>query len=698
MKKKASIAWSFASALVISSLFVGTTLGATKARAMTTEEKAFATAVDTGTYAYDIDRTLSNTMGTVDMPLGEAWRPAGSDAEHEAANYLKNEMRRIGLKNVQKEGFPVQGYTFRGASVQIMTPTAGAVMLGTGYGGIPGTPAGGVTAPAVYVGIGAKADYAGKDVTGKIVLVDVNTTEMNWLHIPAYEAELHGAAGIIVHWVEFQTMDNSVATFDSMSRPNVPVVGVSNIDFATLKTASENGATVTMKSDATINPNATSYNVVGYIPGTTDPDKLIIIGAHYDKWWYGASDDSGGIAQMLAVAKAMVDSNYKPTHTIVFLATAAEEYGWSNTNFDWAIGSYAFTKNHPDWAGKTLAYFMLDNGAGIKGATTIAADGSPEMYSFRKSVAPVLDEYFSNTAPWSAYYTKSSASYALPTTWGDEFSFGASGIPTMSIITSGALTLDDFYHTQMDDMNSMSAESLGMATIANGVTMIRLDRANVLPFNMDTWGKDLDSHLKQNTIQNEGIDVQPINTAILNFRNAASDVWTKIQGNTDPATRDEVNKLLLKTEKKVASELITVGGYDFESYPHEHYQTDAPALRKGLQTLNNGNVQKTLENLRNVNGMWEGSQISRQVYEEMVIGRHNPNRTDLFWATGRMATFTDLYDTYFSIAATGNTNENVAALTAKHDQAVNNLEDALNKEITTLTEATALLREIENAL
>ncbi|NIQ75409.1 MAG: hypothetical protein GWN80_07825, partial [Gammaproteobacteria bacterium] len=42
--------------------------------------------------------------------------------------------------------------------------------------------------------------------------------------------------------------------------------------------------------DAQINYNGRSYNVYGYIPGTTHPDEYIIIADHYDKHWYGALD------------------------------------------------------------------------------------------------------------------------------------------------------------------------------------------------------------------------------------------------------------------------------------------------------------------------------------------------------------------------------------------------------------------------
>lgn len=694
MKKKAI--WSFASAVVISSVLVAPAHGAT--RVLTEEERAFATAVGSGTYAYEVTERMSNEMGTFDMPLGEAWRPAGSDAEHEAATYIKQEMQRIGLQNVKKESFPVHGYTFNGASVKIAGSSE--EMLATGFGGIPGTSAEGLTAQAVYVGLGTAADYEGKDVTGKIVLVDMDPEEMNWLHIPHYEAERRGAVGLIVHWIGYQNMEGSVVTFDSMSRPTVPAVGVSHENFESVRTAAESGSSVTMICDATVDMNATSYNVVGYIPGTTYPDQYIIVGAHYDKWWYGAADDSGGIGQVLAIAKAMIDSGYRPAHTMVFVANGAEEFGWTDTNFDWAIGSYAHIKrHHPDWPGKTLAYFNLDEGSGIIGQKTISAGGTPELYNFRQSMLPALDHYFSKTAPWSAYYQPSSASYVLPTTWADEFSFGSAGIPTMNVIATGAdMTLDDGYHTQMDSMEYISAEALALSAIANGALMMRLDGSNVLPFNFETIGDDLDGTVKRAVLRAEDIDPQSFNAALRDFKDAAHDLWVKIQASGNPAGKDTANTLILSAEKKLGSELITVGGYDEVLYPHEHYQNDAPALRKAVEALEAGNARKAMRSLQNVYGMYEGVQVSRPVYKEMVIRRHDPDRTDLFWATGRLARFSDVYDEYFDILDDEDYSNDIEALGRKHEQAKNRLSRSIESETATLTQATALLRAAEHAL
>ena len=358
-------------ALIISMSLIAFTpiYGAKPPKALLTEEEiAFAEAVGVGEYAYEINEIYAWQYGEFEWPEGsgkEAWRIAGSDAENAYADYLVAEMNTIGLEDVAKEPFDVHAYNYGGASVQVISPVLGDEWLACGYSGLPGTPPEGITAEIAYVGLGTKYDYEGKDVEGKLVLVDVSEEDMYWLQYPHYEAELHGAIGMVVTWVEYGLLEGSVVTHDSECRRTIPAVCISheNADYLKSLVASEDSVEVKIWCDAEVDLDGTSYNVYGYIPGSTYPDELIVIGDHYDKYWYGASDDGSGVARLLGVAKAFVDSGYQPLRTLVFVAHGAEEYGWSDTEFAWAIGAwYTIYEQHPEWVGKTLAYFNLEGG------------------------------------------------------------------------------------------------------------------------------------------------------------------------------------------------------------------------------------------------------------------------------------------------------------------------------------------------
>jgi hypothetical protein len=77
----------------------------------------------------------------------------------------------------------------------------------------------------------------------------------------------------------------------------------------------------------------TSRNIIGYLPGKTDPSSIVIIGAHYDSFADpssrvsapGADDNASGTAAVLEAAKIM--SQYSFAHSIKFVLFSAEEWG-----------------------------------------------------------------------------------------------------------------------------------------------------------------------------------------------------------------------------------------------------------------------------------------------------------------------------------------------------------------------------------
>jgi hypothetical protein len=75
----------------------------------------------------------------------------------------------------------------------------------------------------------------------------------------------------------------------------------------------------------------TGVNFIGRLVGA-DPGRVIVVTAHYDhvgvrdgEVFNGADDNASGTAALLAMARAMAGTT--PTHTILFVATDAEESG-----------------------------------------------------------------------------------------------------------------------------------------------------------------------------------------------------------------------------------------------------------------------------------------------------------------------------------------------------------------------------------
>jgi hypothetical protein len=105
---------------------------------------------------------------------------------------------------------------------------------------------------------------------------------------------------------------------------------------------STNGAEI-LSATLKINPNAKfylkqscktfedvlSYNVVGEITGSENPEKIMVVGGHLDSWDLGdgSHDDGAGCVQSMEVLEIFKKLNYKPKNTIRVVLFMNEENG-----------------------------------------------------------------------------------------------------------------------------------------------------------------------------------------------------------------------------------------------------------------------------------------------------------------------------------------------------------------------------------
>jgi len=90
-----------------------------------------------------------------------------------------------------------------------------------------------------------------------------------------------------------------------------------------------------VKIDSFICEDLWQYNVITTLEGTSSPDSICILGAHYDSYTGsynhkndpGADDNGSGVAATLEIARLMKKEGFQPKSTIQFIAFAAEELG-----------------------------------------------------------------------------------------------------------------------------------------------------------------------------------------------------------------------------------------------------------------------------------------------------------------------------------------------------------------------------------
>lgn len=209
-----------------------------------------------------------------------------------------------------------------------------------------------------------------------------------------------------------------------------------------------------------------SRNVIGIIPGISEIDNYIVIGAHYDaqgmggiislntdtepKVHPGADDNASGTAGILELAHYF--SENRPERTLVFIAFSGEELG--------LLGSRYFVSNSTLPDGEILAMVNLDmigrmedNELSIMGTGT--ASGWPEM----------IEEANTDSLNINQVSTGRGAS--------DHTSFYEQNIPVLHYFTG---THPD-YHTPGDTADKVNTE--GTAKVVRHVkrVLIKLDGA-----------------------------------------------------------------------------------------------------------------------------------------------------------------------------------------------------------------------------
>ncbi|MET0401224.1 MAG: M28 family peptidase [Cystobacter sp.] len=96
-------------------------------------------------------------------------------------------------------------------------------------------------------------------------------------------------------------------------------------------------------------PFATS-NIIAELPGSTRPEEIVLVGAHYDAFYAGADDNTSGVAAVLEVARVL--SGYRFERTLRFVAFDFEEYG--------LVGSADFVAAQKGVPERLVAALVLD--------------------------------------------------------------------------------------------------------------------------------------------------------------------------------------------------------------------------------------------------------------------------------------------------------------------------------------------------
>lgn len=322
----------------------------------------------------------------------------GSKAEQEGAHYIAGKLKEIGVPSVEMLPFKTCKYQFNGAKIDLsngLKKKDGRVIEAYGYAS-PGTDANGITAELIDMGTSYKENYSDIDAKGKIVVIKgMDGLEGENVTEQLEEAQLHGAAGILIYMVDDILDDEMIRVQYPRFIATIPVLAISKSDGEYLKVLIRNnpGMEMTMTVDADYEPEGgTSYNVLGIIPGSVSEEQIVFT-AHLDHYFKCLQDNMSSCATVLGIAKAMIDSGYKPNRTICFVFHASHECGLADSKFNYIFGAYKMAHEiHPEWRGKTIAQINFEYTA-LKLKTLSAVSGlgcNRNILNYREYAPPLV--------------------------------------------------------------------------------------------------------------------------------------------------------------------------------------------------------------------------------------------------------------------------------------------------------------------
>lgn len=285
-------------------------------------------------------------------------------------------------------------------------------------------------------------------------------------------------------------------------------------------------------------PDRTIRNIFATLPGM-DPDQpSVVVGCHYDAWYYGASDPCSGTAAVLEAAAGLSElarSGWKPKRSITFAFWDGEEFGMFGST-KWVEENLNSRKNDP------AAYVNVDSAyrakefvgnvmPGLRGALDVA---------LAKVNDPMTGKRISD----------SRGEFQIPGFSSDTSPFLAlAGAPTAEI---GFGRMYSMYHSIYDNLTWMNqygdpdySYHAALAKILS-LYVMQLSSNDLLPYRFS----ELTAYTKQtlfNLNPTENL-LKPLNAAVDEFDQVAGRVDSMIAShkNSSTASATKINALFVK--------------------------------------------------------------------------------------------------------------------------------------------------------
>ena len=300
-------------------------------------------------------------------------RLPGTGYDRETMELLKTEFERLGLDTeyvpftIPEDWTPVSwqaGFTVEGERKAFESVFPVGKTAATGPEGI--------SAEAVWVGIGAAPDFIDRDVKGKAVVIYSMFVPGGRSHSASRRAGIFNAnmraskfgAAMIVNVMGVP----GNAQFNPLGAPpadlGVPLVTISQDEGFRLRDilGQGKGVNIDLKLDIKNRKNVKTANLLARLPGVSTEE--VVIAAHTDGFFQGAMDNAAGLASTLEMARhyAAMPREQRPRGLLFFIFPDHHhgEVGLKlfEKSHDWDNVALALTVEHP---AQTQLYWYNDD-------------------------------------------------------------------------------------------------------------------------------------------------------------------------------------------------------------------------------------------------------------------------------------------------------------------------------------------------
>jgi aminopeptidase YwaD len=361
-------------------------------------------------------------------------RFAGSEGEKAAADWVSGQMRGLGLRKVTVDSFACRSFRPRRCEVRVLGGGGGLKIRSEAAAHSPATGAQGVTGPLMVI---EKLDGPGaarsRQIGGKVVLI--YTSEFFRRSRLQRLVSAKPAAVLVVD--DRFTHDQTVAVgFPAawIDLLGCPFVNISYADAWRLVRDGAREIRVTVEAER---PVAQSQNVVGELPGTRQPDEVIVVSAHHDTVINssGVDDNGSGVACVLELARIL--ARQPLGRTVRFISFGAEE--------QLSEGARQYVEGCQDLE-RIQFVLNVDAVGAVMGRTGVYWCGPPGLRRLLEKITRITKQpvhLFREISPFS-----------------DHFPFNLKGIPAVWYHRTTYVAARHYHHSQEESLKVISPSVL----------------------------------------------------------------------------------------------------------------------------------------------------------------------------------------------------------------------------------------------